>query len=220
MKGLFYKDARLLWARCKTNLLVELLLLSASVIVVSRENSMVLFCLMYAGYFLSTPMIQLFTCDRTTGWNDFSGTLPVTAAQIVTARYQLTLVLNGVAALWLLGMAALVGLLGGGLPPIKVFALLAVILCLSLSCSSVLFPLWYHFGQAGSMLYPIVAGVLAGLCAIAVSKATISGPVNGSYLTALTRQGAPFFVGAVAACMALFAVSWRLSIRFYRSDAE
>ena len=102
MKGLLYKDFQLLANSYKRNILT-VLLLYAAIIILSRQLFVAYALVFLAGVYVSSTI----SFDEQAHWDSYARTLPVSAGQIVAAKYLLNLAFMLAAAVCTLLLLAL-----------------------------------------------------------------------------------------------------------------
>ena len=198
MKGLMKKDFLMLWRASRAFLLICVLFIAMSAI--SQDNIIFLFMpIMISGLLPST----LLSYDERCKWQEFSGALPVSRAQLVSAKYLLGL---GCMTLILL-VTLIVHLIVRRFPPQTLLSMLGAIYGLSLFISAVSLPMMFKFGVEKGRLWYYATLVLVG---------GASGASAG-VATDLFSEGLPSFLWLIPVLgVVIFALSWLLAIRFYQ----
>lgn len=198
MKGLMKKDFLMLWRASRAFLLICVLFIAMSAI--SQDNIIFLFMpIMISGLLPST----LLSYDERCKWQEFSGALPVSRAQLVSAKYLLGL---GCMTLILL-VTLIVHLIVRRFPPQTLLSMLGAIYGLSLFISAVSLPMMFKFGVEKGRLWYYATLVLVG---------GASGASAG-VATDLFSEGLPSFLWFIPVLgVVIFALSWLLAIRFYQ----
>lgn len=153
--------------------------------------------------------VTLLSYDTHFKWEQYSGTLPYTRAQLVSAKYLMGLIFSGGVLLVCLVVLALRQIQGGGFD-LDAF-LAAGLLCfvLGVAAPAFLLPLAFKFGpEKGRLLFIVLIASLCG-AGVALGQADfLSGLAMGnSTLVALVTVGVT---------LVLYLLSWRLSIHFYQ----
>lgn len=200
MKGLMKKELLMLCRAARAFAFVSVIFIAMSAF--SQEN--VFFMLMpiiISGLLPST----LLSYDERSRWQEFSGALPVSRAQLVSAKYLLGLGCMAVILALTLGLHLIVR----RYPMDTLLSLLGGICGLSLFISSVSLPLMFKFGvEKGRIWYYatlILVGGASGASA-GVAKDFFSVGISPAYIWLILA------IGAVC-----FTLSWLLSIRFYQT---
>ena len=153
--------------------------------------------------------VTLLSYDTHFKWEQYSGTLTYTRAQLVSAKYLMGLIFSGGVLLVCLVVLALRQIQGGGFD-LDAF-LAAGLLCfvLGVAAPAFLLPLAFKFGpEKGRLLFIVLIASLCG-AGVALGQADfLSGLAMGnSTLVALVTVGVT---------LVLYLLSWRLSIHFYQ----
>ena len=153
--------------------------------------------------------VTLLSYDTHFKWEQYSGTLPYTRAQLVSAKYLMGLIFSGGVLLVCLVVLALRQIQGGGFD-LDAF-LAAGLLCfvLGVAAPAFLLPLAFKFGpEKGRLLFIVLIASLCG-AGVALGQADfLSGlAIGNSTLVALA---------VVGVTLVLYLLSWRLSIHFYQ----
>lgn len=198
MKGLMKKDFLMLWRASRAFLLICVLFIAMSAI--SQDNIIFLFMpIMISGLLPST----LLSYDERCKWQEFSGALPVSRAQLVSAKYLLGL---GCMTFILL-VTLIVHLIVRRFPPQTLLSMLGAIYGLSLFISAVSLPMMFKFGVEKGRLWYYATLVLVGGASGASAGVT----------TDLFSEGLPSFLWLIPVLgVVIFALSWLLAIRFYQ----
>ena len=198
MKGLMKKDFLMLWRASRAFLLICVLFIAMSAI--SQDNIIFLFMpIMISGLLPST----LLSYDERCKWQEFSGALPVSRAQLVSAKYLLGL---GCMTFILL-VTLIVHLIVRRFPPQTLLSMLGAIYGLSLFISAVSLPMMFKFGVEKGRLWYYATLVLVG---------GASGASAG-VATDFFNEGLPSYVWLIFVFgVVIYALSWLLAIRFYQ----
>ena len=198
MKGLMKKDFLMLWRASRAFLLICVLFIAMSAI--SQDNIIFLFMpIMISGLLPST----LLSYDERCKWQEFSGALPVSRAQLVSAKYLLGL---GCMTLILL-VTLIVHLIVRRFPPQTLLSMLGAIYGLSLFISAVSLPMMFKFGVEKGRLWYYATLVLMG----------VASGASAGVGTDLFSEGLPSFLWLIPVLgVVMFALSWLLAIRFYQ----
>ena len=198
MKGLMKKEFLMLWRASRAFVLICVVFIAMSAI--SQDNIIFLFMpIMISGLLPST----LLSYDERCKWQEFSGALPVSRAQLVSAKYLLGL---GCMTFILL-VTLIVHLIVRRFPPQTLLSMLGAIYGLSLFISAVSLPMMFKFGVEKGRLWYYATLVLVG---------GASGASAG-VATDLFSEGLPSFLWLIPVLgVVIFALSWLLAIRFYQ----
>lgn len=196
MKGLLKKDFYLIWRNCRSILLV-----AALFIAMSAFGSTSMFIIMYPMVFAGTLPVSLLGYDESSRWSSYCDALPCTRAQVVSAKYTVSLLCIAVVfVLSALTQILRLSIAGGTLDSIG-FLLLDLLL-VGLIAPAICLPAVFKFGaEKGRIVFYFVFG---GVCVFSLMVVS-SSPFLNLPMPALAA-------GAVA----LFALSWLLSVSFYQ----
>ena len=200
MKGLLLKDAYQMWSYTRWIILVSIAMMLMGTFFMKDGSN---FFMLYGGLLLGMSPISLLAYDQGSRFSVCSVALPVTKEQLVGGKYLIGLC--GMALAELLSMAALAAaqLLWG---TVSVQITVATLLD-----NIILLPLFYRFGyEKAKYVYYLSIGMLGSFMGYFVSSGDSALdsilPANGSLLV---------LVVVLAAALALYALSWRLSVAWY-----
>lgn len=204
MKGLLYKDFLLTWKNCKFHMIMALIYIVITAMGYYNTSTTVLFGVL-ACMMISNAALTLITVDERDKWPVYSDALPVSRGMYVSSKYLLTftmqLVVVALSALSLLVAKDVSFALG----------MLSIVWTMSFLMPALMLPLAFWLGpDKGRIAYAVVAGLTA---AVTTGLLVIfqSGEVNFS--GDMTSTAMPLTAGLVD--MALFALSWPISIKLY-----
>lgn len=204
MKGLILKDLYMAAKYCRAYLLIVAAFIAASLF--GSNNFIFIFypCLLSG----MMPM-TLLSYDERSKWNEYCGTMPISAAQIVSAKYIIGLIFSFcVLILSVIAQAVKMNLDGPFLLG-KWLTLLAMVLIMSCVAAAVTLPLIFRFGvEKGRIAYYLTIAIVCGVSVAASNvlnlSTEVSVPLNG------------VFPILCAVAVAIYALSWYLSIVFYK----
>ena len=201
MIGLLRKDLYMTAAYCRSFLLILLVFLGVGA--VNGENSFFVIYPMIIGMMLPVSLISY---DERFKWHTACDALPVSRAQAVSAKYILTLLLVGlVFVLTMLVQGIRLYRLG---TPERIWELPGLLLPIGLVGPALLMPVIFRLGvEKGRLFYYLLVGVV---CAAAVIFSRGEGSVNPT--ARLELGGALPVIGSLA----IFALSWLLSVFLYK----
>lgn len=201
MEGLIWKDIRMLAFYCRRYLLIALPI-SVIFFLTGQES----IAMVYHVIVVSGMITTLMSYDEKSGWNQYCGTLPCKAGQLVGAKYIMLLLLQVV----LLGIlaAALVGKnLYTGRPSFEGSGIFPLLFGMSVGMMSLILPFLFRLGiEKGRMAYYLVFLVS---CALSGALVMVSQEVK-------VPTGGILGVGLVV----LYLGSWYVSTRWYESKEE
>ena len=208
MKGLLLKDAYQLWSYTRWIILASVAMMLMGTFFMKEGSN---FFMLYGGLLLGILPMTLLAYDQNGRFSAYSAALPVTKGQIVSGKYLIGLC--GMVLAELLSMTALAAaqLLWGTVTVQLTVATLLQVAMLTLLGNIILLPLSYRFGyEKAKYVYYLCIGMLGGLMGIAVSS-------GGILLNSILPAHGSALVGVVvlAVVLALYALSWRLSVAWY-----
>ena len=224
MKGLLYKDFQLLRNSYSRNILT-VLLLYAAIIILSRQLFVAYALVFLAGMYVSSTI----SFDEQAHWDSYARTLPVSAGQIVAAKYLLNLAFMLAAAVCTLLLLALLPLTGGSAGDTATVPLpeqLSGILgsgTVSLLASSLTLPISYKFGGARARSCVGTAFLVLFVLAFLLMRCLPAGFMRdtaASLNTVGDQQVWLFLVLIFAAVLALYAASAAVCVRIYKNNAR
>lgn len=224
MKGLLSKDFQLLYNSYKRNILT-VLLLYAAIILFTRQIFVAYALVFLAGVYVSSTI----SFDEQAHWDSYARTLPVSAGQIVGAKYLLNLVFMLAASVCALLMTALLPLsagIAGDAAAVPLPEQLSGILgsgTVSLLASSLTLPISYKFGGARARSFVSTAFLVLFVLAFLLMRSLPAGFMRGTVaaLNAVSEQQVRLWVVLIfAALLALYAASCAVCVRIYKNNAR
>ena len=208
MKGLLLKDAYQMWCYTRWIILVSVAMMLIGTFSMKEGSN---FFMLYGGLLLGMSPISLLAYDQGSRFSVCSAALPVTKEQLVGGKYLIGLC--GMALAELLSMAALAAaqLLWGTVSVQITVATLIQVAMLTMLDNIILLPLFYRFGyEKAKYVYYLSIGMLGSFMGYFVSSG------DNALNSILPAQGSPLvLVVVLAAVLALYAASWRLSVAWY-----
>lgn len=204
MKGLILKDLYMMVKYFRNYLLILVVFLGVSL---AQEDN--LFFAFYPFLICGMIPVNLLAYDERSHWDIYCGTLPVTRDMVVSAKYLLGLMVQGVVFL----VTALCQAVRFGLTETfdleSYLVLMSLMAMISLFSSSITLPFMFKLGvEKGRMAYYVMIFVICG-------GAGAAGFAFNEQLQATIPFGAVLALGVLLAA-AVYALSWYLSIIFYR----
>lgn len=204
MKGLILKDLYMSAKYFRNYLLILLIFVGVSFV---QEDS--LFFAFYPFLLCSMIPVNLLAYDERSHWDIYCGTLPVTRDMVVSAKYLIGLLIQGVVFLVSAIGQAVRFSRGGSFDWESYLVLMSLMAMLSLFSSSITLPFMFKLGvEKGRMAYYVMVFTIIG-------GASIAGLAFNEQLQSTIPFGAALALGVVLAA-AVYAGSWYLSIIFYR----
>lgn len=203
MKGLLLKD----WYMCIRYCRAFLVLVSVFLVVSFFGNDN-LFFRIYPTMIASIIPMSLISYDERDHWTVYSGTLPYTRRQLVSAKYLIGLFFGAFS--FLISLAAFsVCMIKNGTFSIEYFLFIAVLLLvLGLIGPTLLLPFVFKFGaEKGRIIFYVMIGLLSAIGALLASL---------GFQNALTQHSFIILLVIGGLSVGLYALSWNLSIYFYQ----
>ena len=213
MKALLLTDFYQGKKHCRSVLLIVVLFGGVTVFY-AHAGVMNFFFPLYAMLMTGMMSMNLLAFDEQSHWNVYAQILPCTRRQQVSVKYLDSLVCVGIAWVLFTAVYAVIAI-GGTYSAGEVLTLSAVMLMVGLISPTILLPTVFRYGvNKGRMVYFVLIiaamGVGAGLMTV--------GSLTGNALTLIPAIPLPGWVVVSALALiaaALFALSWRLSVRWY-----
>ena len=214
MKGLLRKDVYQTWYYAKGVVVAAIVMMGAGVVTIMNGAN---FFIVYAGFLLGMLPMTLLAYDQTSKFNEYSAALPATKEQLVGCKYIVGLcglVLAEVFAAAALGAAQLHWV---AVDSALVISTLVQVGMTTLLSSTILLPLSYRFGyEKAKYAFYLMVGLLAALMGFSVA-ANEDGIVRNLLPQSISSLG---LLGIAVAALALYAVSWRLSVAWYGKEEQ
>ena len=198
MKGLLLKDLYMIKKYCRLQLLFVAFILAGSLLTTN------VFFIFYPCLISGIIPVTLLSYDELSKWNEYSYALPYKKSQIVSVKY-------------IIGMIAqiLMFIISGVIYAVKIFVLnnflvlMATLFVISFLMPSITLPFMFKMGAIkGRIAYIVV--IFVYFAGVGVFSAYL---VDG-YIKIISFSGIITIV--CLAVIALYALSWRLSIAFYK----
>ncbi len=207
MKGLLFKDIYMAFRHCGALLIIALVFIGISM--ADTENR---FFSTFPAVFAGIVPLSVLGYDEQSKWNEYADGLPCSRAQMVSVKYILGLLsFIPFFLLSLAGTAAMAAIAQTTLDLAKLCADGALLLAVNLFFPTLTLPFFFRFGvNKGRIAYYVAIGLLAA--GIAASGIFTYAP------DAIGPVEIPFYVSYILLGIAalLFALSWLLSVCFYR----
>ena len=206
MKGLLLKDFYMMVKYCRTYLLIGAVFIAVSF---AGQDSQNMFFVFYPCLLCGMIPVNLLAYDERSRWTEYSGTLPYTRAQLVSAKYLLGVLVQG-AMLIAVGIAQGVRMhLAGNFHWGEYGLIMASIFAMAAITSSISLPFMFRWGvEKGRIAYYCMIGFV---CA--------AGYLGSVFFTGSTRlavsQGALMAILTLTG-IAVYAASWLAAIALYR----
>lgn len=206
MKGLLLKDFYMIWKYCRMVLVLMMVFLAVSA--TGEEN---IFFIIYPMMVASIVPTTLLSYDEKCGWNVYSAGLPYSRAQLVSVKYMAAAIL--MMAVWL--CSAIIQLIriafGSSMTFNELAFTLSLLLVMGVVSSSVILPVMFKYGvEKGRFAYYFMIAVV---CGSGVAFSNILSSI--SFTLDIQTNMIPVIMAAGA--IAVFAVSWLISIKIYQN---
>lgn len=215
MLGLLYKDQMTIWSSYRKNFLLIVVLYTA--MAYTLDMAFMLFALVFMGglYIAST-----LSFDEMSHWDTYARTLPVSAGQLVGAKYLLALGWMGGSFVLAELLLTACDLIKGRLQENLLYNLAGCLVALGivLIYYALVLPLSYKLGAARARSGVIVAiGISAGLVAFASYTTKSDSPLGFLTVSGMNEIALLFLIcaGVIAAGLVLFVISWMVSTAIY-----
>ena len=211
MKGLLLKDIYMTLKYCKAYFIISVIFLA--LIFVDDASSLTTLNFMFVVFpciLAGVIPVNLIAYDEKSRWIQYSATLPYTRSQLVNVKYFIGILLQ----LFMLVLSAIVLVIRmavlGALEIGTVAFVLIVIFAVSLLSSSVSMPFIFKFGvEKGRVAYYFAIGVSSGI-SIFTTEFLWAGVSLSSLAVSVIS------LAMLLGCIALYTLSWFLSIIFYK----
>lgn len=211
MKGLFLKDVYVLWKNSKFSIIIASFFLILSIVSgITNESSSIILDV-FPFIFVGVLPINLLSYDESYRWESYAAAMPYTKSQLVSVKYILAFILNlSIFCLQMIATALKVFILKSSLE--GEFALnIGMFLSFGILLPSFLLPIIFKFGVQKSRLIYIIFYIAVYSLFLFVKEVDVA-----SRLSRITLR-IPVMVALIcAAVFVLYALSWALSVKFYR----
>ena len=202
MQALLLKDYYQTKKYCRSYFLIVVLFLALSAI--GNTNYFLLF---YPCLICGMIPANLLGLDERSKWSTYCRTLPYTKAQLVSAKYLSGLIPQCVILILTAVIQSCKMAFTGELHPGELGALIAMLICGSCVSAALSLPFMFRYGvEKGRVAYLVTVGIICG--GSVVAQTTL-----GAETTSVSSNAAIYITALVA--VALYALSWYLSIVFY-----
>ena len=210
MKALLLADFYQAKKYCR-NLLLVVAIFAVFSVVTNRGEALNVFFAVYAMLLSGLISMNLLAYDAQSKWNIYAQTMPCTRRQQVSVKYLVSLICAIVVWLVFTVAFAVMAILGRS-SLVDALALAAVLPAMGLLPAAILLPVVFRYGVTkGRVVYFVVIIAIAGTGgAIGAMAENITSLPLLPAIPGWLAAGLPLLVAA-----ALFALSWRLAIRWY-----
>ena len=210
MKGLLLKD----WYQVRTSMKTLYLAVAVVLIVwMFSSSSSYVFPVSYTAIFLGILPVNLLTYDQSSGWVEYGRTLPVSKKTLVAEKYLVGLLCTA-AAVVVGGLFVAALVLGKGMAVDgDALSLMVGSVCSILLVNGVSLPLLYRFGaEKARMIYFLT---FASVGALMGGGGAVLQEVQQESDGWLLEPPLWLVAALLLAALAVYAVSWRVSVAWY-----
>lgn len=206
MKGLLLKDFYMTVKYCRTYLLIGIVFIAVSFAGAESQN---MFFVFYPCLLCGMIPVNLLAYDERSRWLEYSGTLPYTKAQLVSAKYLVGVIVQGI-MLIAVGIAQAVRMnLAGSFRLGEYGMIMAMIFAMATITSSISLPFMFRWGvEKGRIAYYCMIGF--------VCAAGYLGSVFFTESRKVTAAGSLVPWAMILLGTAIYAASWLASIALYQ----
>lgn len=206
MKGLLLKDFYMTAKYCRTYLLIGIVFIAVSFAGAESQN---MFFVFYPCLLCGMIPVNLLAYDERSRWLEYSGTLPYTKAQLVSAKYLVGVIVQGI-MLIAVGIAQAVRMnLAGSFRLGEYGMIMAMIFAMATITSSISLPFMFRWGvEKGRIAYYCMIGF--------VCAAGYLGSVFFTESRKVTAAGSLVPWAMILLGTAIYAASWLASIALYQ----
>lgn len=206
MKGLLLKDFYMTAKYCRTYLLIGIVFIAVSFAGADSQN---MFFVFYPCLLCGMIPVNLLAYDERSRWLEYSGTLPYTKAQLVSAKYLVGVIVQGI-MLIAVGIAQAVRMnLAGSFRLGEYGMIMAMIFAMATITSSISLPFMFRWGvEKGRIAYYCMIGF--------VCAAGYLGSVFFTESRKVTAAGSLVPWAMILLGTAIYAASWLASIALYQ----
>ncbi len=203
MKGLILKDAYMMAKYCRSYLLI--LILFTVVGAFNREN---MFFILYPSLIASMLPVTLLSYDERSKWDIYSATLPCSKKQIVSGKYIIGIVVHFIAVVSTILAQIISMVIKKDFSGEHILILACILIALPAISTAITLPIMFRFGtEKGRLVYFFMIGLFSAIAMIVTFLYTKDMGTEIRFV--------PTFTVLCAAAIALYALSWHLSIKFY-----
>lgn len=210
MKGLLTKEKYSMWHNGKVFLLIPLFYLAAMLIsVFGRHNGLDFFPLEMIYLFMGLIPISTCNVEIQSRWHNYCMTMPYSRSTIVSSKYISSLIIVALTTVMCSAMLGICVLLGGAVSAESLAGMTFMGIGCGLMPATLFFPLHFKFYSTVGGARLLFSGLVGGLI----------GGMNAFFLNFTEDAGAGMTRGLfifMLVMMALFALSWLISIAVFR----
>ena len=203
MKGLLLKDLYMMRRHLRSWLLMMLIFIAVSCL--ESDN---MFFVFYPCMLSGMVPVTLLGYDERNKWDVYAGTLPCSRAQVVSAKYLIGLMVHAAVLLLTALTQAVRMAVTASFAWGEYLTMLAILVMLGLISAAMTMPFMFKLGvEKGRLAYYAMVGLIGGSGALFpwVVEPAMEQTISFGFVLVL----------ALLAVLALYVLSWYLSIRFY-----
>lgn len=205
MKGLILKDFYALEKYCKSVIFILIVFVAIGFF---RDDSGYFF-LSYPCLFGSILPVTLTTYDEKEKWNNYVQTLPVSKAQYVSGKYIIGLILTAFFIVLVSVLQMIKMIKNNSIDFVGYGNIMLNLIDFCLVISAFVMPFIFKFGtEKGRIVYLLAIGIFCALFTMLSMSDTSFSLVSLGKIPVIAVSGI---------CIALYVLSWILSIKFYQS---
>lgn len=203
MKGLLLKDLYMSSKYCRAFLIIVFVFLAVSFF--GDDN---IFFIVYPTMIAGIIPMTLISYDERDKWNQYSGTLPYSRAQLVSSKYLIGLLFGGISYVVSVAATAVRMLLKGYFSLDELLIMGTILLVLGVIAPTLLLPFVFKFGaEKGRIAFYVMVGLISAIGAV----------LAGLGFQAILPVGNIWTLAVIAGIsIVLYVLSWLLSVVFYR----
>ena len=204
MKGLLLKDLYMTAKYCRSYLLIAAVFIAVSF--VGNDN---MFFIFYPCLLCGMIPVNLLGYDERSRWLQYSESMPYSRAQIVSGKYLIGLGAQS-AMLLVTAIAQAIRMnINNSFSASDYLVMIMLLLIMSMLSSSICLPLIFKLGvEKGRMAYYVMVGIICGGSVVA------STVLRDAMQSGIKPNGVLALVAVLG--IAIYALSWYLSIVFYK----
>jgi len=214
MKGLFLKDAYVLWKNTKSVLILSVGFIIASIAMGIRDyDNTINFLSVFPFLFTGMLPLTLLSYDELYRWENYAATMPYTKRQLVSVKFLFALTLNlSIFCLLMVGLAVKAFIIKA-FPAEELFMFSSMLLAFGFLFPAFMFPVVFKFGiQKSRLIYVIFYGASYSLFFILSQNL----PDFSGILSRISLSAPAVIALICAVIFGLYALSWALSVKFYK----
>ena len=208
MKGLLYKDFLMAWKYCKMYLVITL----AFLVLFFFNTDSGLF-IIYPGILIGMIPINLLAYDEHSRWKIFSQSLPYSKDKVVSAKYLVGLIPTTIFTVLVSLVYGISRQMENRFSLSEMGAILFVVFFLPLLFSAFSLPLVFRFGTEKGRMVSLIG--VAAACGVTFAYGSFR---KASYTISMPTITPAIFLIIGAIILALYVLSWKLSIALYQKN--